>query len=92
VDGVLLMNGLELDESLLTGESEPVTKQLGEEVLSGSFVVAGNGRMQATRIGNKAYARTVAAEARKFVLARSELRDGIDRILWYVTWCRPLFC
>ena len=42
-----LQNGLEVDESLLTGESEPVTKQLGDEVLSGSFVVAGNGRMQA---------------------------------------------
>src|SRR5271166_2197067 len=87
VDGVVLVaNSLEVDESLLTGESEPVTKQLGDEILSGSFVVAGNGRMQATRIGSDSYARTLAAKARKFSLARSELRDGINRILGYVTW------
>ena len=87
VDGlVLVANGLEVDESLLTGESEPVAKQLGDEILSGSFVVAGNGRMQATRIGSDSYARTLAAKARKFTLARSELRDGINRILGYVTW------
>src|SRR5271165_2948906 len=87
VDGVALVaNSLEVDESLLTGESEPVTKHLGDEILSGSFVVAGNGRMQATRIGSDSYARTLAAKARKFSLARSELRDGINRILGYVTW------
>ena len=79
-------DGLEIDESLLTGESEPVNKQVGDEVLSGSFVVAGSGRFQATRVGADSYARRLAHEARRFALTHSELVDGINKILRYVTW------
>ncbi len=79
-------NGLEIDESLLTGEAEPVNKGLGVEVLSGSFVVAGSGRFQATRVGSDSYARRLAHEARRFSLTRSELVEGINKILVYVTW------
>jgi magnesium-transporting ATPase (P-type)/membrane-associated phospholipid phosphatase len=87
VDGsVRASENLELDESLLTGESEPAVKQAGDEVLSGSFVVAGSGRVQATRVGANSYARKLAAEGRRFQLARSELRTGINRIIAYVTW------
>lgn len=87
VDGeVLAAAGLELDESLLTGEAEPIAKGPGDEVLSGSFVVAGSGRYRATRVGPEAYAARLAAEARRFTLTRSELRAGIDRILRLVTW------
>ncbi|MBV8949340.1 MAG: HAD-IC family P-type ATPase [Actinobacteria bacterium] len=78
--------GLELDESLLTGESDPVPKQPGDEALSGSIVVAGAGRMQATRIGAQAYARRLADEARRFTVVRSELVDAINTILKWVTW------
>jgi cation-transporting ATPase E len=78
--------GLEIDESLLTGESDPVAKQPGDEVLSGSIVVAGIGRFQATRVGDDAYARRLAKEARRFTLVRSELMEGINNILRYVTW------
>jgi cation-transporting ATPase E len=78
--------GLEVDESLLTGESEPVDKSPGDDVLSGSFVVAGSGRFQATRIGADAYARKLAAEARRFTLVHSELISGINTILKYVTF------
>ena len=49
-------DGLEVDESLLTGESDPLTRTDGDEVLSGSFVVAGSGRFQATRVGADSYA------------------------------------
>src|SRR6516165_9225099 len=77
---------LEADESLLTGESEPVDKQAGDRLLSGSFVVAGSGSYQATEVGAEAYARRLATEARRFALVRSELMDGINRILRYVTW------
>ena len=87
VDGeVLEAQGLELDESLLSGESEPVEKRPGDEVLSGSFVAAGSGRYRATRVGREAYAVRLAEEARRFTLTRSELRAGIDRILRIVTW------
>jgi cation-transporting P-type ATPase E len=77
---------LQADESLLTGEQEPVGKQAGDRLLSGSFVVAGSGGYQATAVGTQAYARKLAAEARRFAVVRSELIDGINRILRYVTW------
>jgi len=86
-DGVVRAStSLEADESLLTGESEPVDKRAGDRLLSGSFVVAGSGGYQATAVGADAYARKLAAQARRFAPVRSELVDGINRILRYVTW------
>ena len=86
VDGdVLSGSRLEVDESLLTGEADPVEKTSGDEVLSGSFVAAGAGRYRARRVGAEAYAVQLAEDARRFTLTRSELRAGIDRILTYVT-------
>ena len=56
-DGVVRGSaGLQADESLLTGESEPVGKAAGDQLLSGSFVLAGSGRYQATGVGAAAYA------------------------------------
>lgn len=87
VDGaVLACTALEVDESLLTGESDPVPKEPGDEVLSGSFVVAGSGSYHATRVGRDAYAARLAAEASRFSLVRSELRSGIDAILRIITY------
>jgi cation-transporting ATPase E len=86
-DGVVRSaSGLELDESLLTGEADPIDKTPGDPALSGSIVVAGSGRMQATAVGADAYARRLATEARRFTVTRSELVDGINTILRYVTW------
>ncbi|WP_407287608.1 HAD-IC family P-type ATPase [Streptomyces sp. BP-8] len=87
VDGeVLETDGLEIDESLLTGEADPVVKKPGEPVMSGSFVVAGGGAFTATKVGRQAYAAQLAEEASRFTLVHSELRSGISRILKYVTW------
>jgi cation-transporting ATPase E len=87
VDGeVLSSDRLEVDESLLTGESEPVVKAVGDRVLSGSFVAAGTGRAQVRELGAEAYAAKIAEDARRFTSTRSELRSGIDLILKYVTW------
>ncbi|MFI0784840.1 HAD-IC family P-type ATPase [Streptomyces lydicus] len=87
VDGeVLESDGLEIDESLLTGEADPVVKKPGDPVMSGSFVVAGGGAFTATKVGREAYAAQLAEEASRFTLVHSELRTGISRILKYVTW------
>ena len=89
-DGVVRASaGLEADESLLTGESEPVDKRAGDQLLSGSFVVAGSGDYQATGVGAEAYARKLAGQARRFTVVRSELIAGINQILRYVTWALP---
>ena len=82
-------SGLQVDESLLTGESEPVDTNVGARVLSGSFVVAGSARYQAIAVGPDSYARRLTTAARRFTLVRSELVDGINRILGYVTWAIP---
>ncbi|MFK4099786.1 cation-translocating P-type ATPase [Streptomyces sp. NPDC019531] len=87
VDGVCVeADGLEIDESLLTGEADPVVKRPGDDVMSGSFVVAGGGAFKATKVGREAYAAQLAEEASRFTLVHSELRSGISTILKYVTW------
>ncbi len=87
VDGVVEeAQGLEVDESLLTGESDPVAKEPSAGVLSGSFCAAGRGRFRATRVGREAYAARLAEEARRFTLVHSELRSGIDLVLAGISW------
>ncbi|WP_150254533.1 HAD-IC family P-type ATPase [Nocardiopsis deserti] len=87
VDGtVTWAGGLEVDESLLTGEADPVVKRPGDTVMSGSFVVAGTGRFRATKVGRHAYAARLAEEASRFSLVHSELRSGINRILTWITY------
>lgn len=87
VDGeVVESDSLEIDESLLTGEADPVVKQPGDRMMSGSFVVAGGGAFTATRVGREAYAAQLAEEASRFTLVHSELRSGISELLKYITW------
>ena len=87
VDGeVLEENNLEVDESLLTGEADPLAKDPGDMVMSGSFVVAGSGAYRATKVGREAYAAQLAEEASKFTLVKSELRSGINKILQFITY------
>ncbi|MEQ4305247.1 HAD-IC family P-type ATPase [Plantactinospora sp. B6F1] len=87
VDGVVVeAEQLEVDESLLTGEADPVVKRVGDPLLSGSFVTAGAGAMRATRVGRAAYAARLTEEASRFTLVNSELRGGLNTILRFVTW------
>ncbi|HYB80992.1 MAG TPA: HAD-IC family P-type ATPase, partial [Mycobacterium sp.] len=87
VDGEVLEEvNLEIDESLLTGEADPIVKGIGDAVMSGSFVVAGTGAYRATKVGPEAFAAKLAEEASKFTLVKSELRNGINRILQFITY------
>jgi cation-transporting ATPase E len=85
VDGVVRSAaGLAVDESLLSGESEPVARGVGDEVRSGAIVVAGRGEIQAVAVGDDAYAARLAAEARQFTRTFSELVAGTNRILRWI--------
>ncbi|OBA66141.1 magnesium-transporting ATPase [Gordonia sp. 852002-10350_SCH5691597] len=87
VDGEIVESYvLDVDESLLTGEADPIDKSVGDKVLSGSFAVSGAGAYRATKVGADAYAAQLASEASKFTLVKSELRSGINQILRVITW------
>lgn len=86
-DGVVAASrGLQVDESMLTGESDAVEKTEDDRVLSGSVVVAGEGTAVVDRVGADSFANSLAAEAKRFSLVASELRSSIDRVLKWVTW------
>ncbi|MDE1956063.1 MAG: HAD-IC family P-type ATPase [Betaproteobacteria bacterium] len=83
---VLDATDLELDESLLSGEADAVTRSAGDTLRSGSLVVGGRARCRATAVGEAAWIRGLERQARRFNLAHSDLRAGIDRILRVVGW------
>ena len=81
-DGTVLSEDhLELDESVLTGESEPVRRTPGEEVRSGSFVVDGSGLATVTAVGTDSYAEQVAGTARAFRHPASPFQQGLGRLI-----------
>jgi cation-transporting ATPase E len=83
---VIEIRGLQIDESMLTGESDAVDKHPDDEALSGSIVVAGEGIAQANRVGADSYANRFAGEAKRFSLVASELRTSVNRVLKWVGW------
>ncbi len=83
-DGVVVSNvGLTVDESMLTGEAEPVDKSVADPVLAGSGVVEGTAAVRVTAVSVNTYANTVAIEARRYSVVASELRDSLNTL---VTW------
>ena len=76
VDGPLLDGRVEADESLLTGESDPVAKDLGDELRSGSLCVAGEGHQLARDVGAASYAGRLTAEARRASTDATPCSDG----------------
>ena len=78
-DGILRAGHIYVNESLLTGEADAIEKHPGDTLLSGSFVVTGNGKMQLTAVGDEAFAVKLAMEAKKNPrAARSEMMRSLD--------------
>lgn len=77
---------LEVDESMLTGESDPVYKRVGDKILSGSFIVAGEGFAEVKKVGVNTYSSELAEEARKFKIINSELQSSINKIIKLLLW------
>jgi len=82
-DGRLLAaTDLRLDESILSGESEPAAREIGEEVRSGAFVLEGTGVFEVTAVGAESFAVRLTGEARSFRHPRSPLERAINRLLY----------
>ncbi|MDD5360590.1 MAG: HAD-IC family P-type ATPase [Ignavibacteria bacterium] len=82
VDGtVVFSRSLEIDESLLTGESVPIDKEEGNEVLSGSFCVSGSGYYKAVKLGDESHANSVTNLAKKYKFVLTPLQKQINLIL-----------
>jgi cation-transporting P-type ATPase E len=79
---VLAASGLRLDEAVLTGETTAVSRERGDEVRSGSFVVEGTASFEVTAVGLDSYAGRITGTAREFRHPRSPLEHSIDRLLY----------
>lgn len=83
---VIEANNLEVDESIITGEADPILASPGREVLAGSSVVGGTGTTQVIRVGADSFASKITADARRFSLVNSELRNGIRKVIRIISW------
>ena len=80
-DAIVIDGRLEVNESLVTGESDIIIKQPGDELYSGSFVVSGNATCQVLHVGEDNYASTIMKDAKVFKKHKSQLRDSINYII-----------
>jgi len=80
-DSVIKDGTMEVNESLLTGESLPIKKGIGDTILAGSFVVSGSAIVQAKLIGDYNYASGIQAKAKEFSKPKSELMRSLNTII-----------
>ncbi|MFA5692431.1 MAG: HAD-IC family P-type ATPase, partial [Acholeplasmataceae bacterium] len=81
VDAVLREGSIEVNESLLTGESDPIIKKAGDTLYSGSFVISGNAYAQATAIGNDIYIEKLTSQAKKYKKPKSDIFKSLNLII-----------
>src|SRR6516225_9547067 len=92
-DGLLLAaNFLEIDEALLTGESDPVRRKVGDQILSGSFCVAGEGCYRADKVGGAAFAIHTSIEARRYRYSASPLTRVINHLIQILSFTAIGLC
>ena len=80
-DCILAEGELEVNESLLTGESVPVKKQAGDTLYAGSFIAAGTGKVRADKVGSDTYLYSLSAKAKKYKKPHSELMHSTAVII-----------
>lgn len=84
-DGKVISGRVRVDESLITGESDPVMKNIGDALFSGSYVVSGECAAKLTAVGMESYAERLTAEAKKLKPAKSMLKAAVTRIINFVS-------
>ncbi len=80
-DSILEEGTLEVNESLLTGESMPIKKEVGDSLLSGSYVITGKGKSRVEKIGEENYVQQIALKAKELKKNKSELVRSIKLIM-----------
>lgn len=92
-DGQIIQTwGLELDESMLTGESRTVRHKVGEQVYSGATAVSGMALVKVNVVGSHSYAATLTAQAKVYKKTVSDLNKGINTILKFMTFLVVPLC
>jgi cation-transporting ATPase E len=89
---VLAANFLEVDEALLTGESDPVRRKEGDRLLSGSVCVAGDGWYRADKVGSEAFAQGISAQARRYSYSSSPMTAVINLIIKVLSFTAIALC
>lgn len=84
IDAVLVEGKLSANESLLTGESVPVDKNIGDKVFSGSFVTSGTARVRAVSVGRANYAEQLQSQVRLFKRPKSEILKSMRILFRYI--------
>ena len=80
-DAVVVEGSLEVNESLITGESDPVTKEVGDELLSGSFVISGTAVSKVIHVGVENYATKITMGAKKLKAQNSEIAGALTKFI-----------
>ncbi len=88
-DSVILVGEVEVNESLLTGESDPIPKSAGDTLLSGSFIISGKCRACVEHVGMENYASKIAHEAKKFRGVHSELLSSMRKVTRFTGYLIP---
>ncbi|MGM0171761.1 cation transporter E1-E2 family ATPase [Enterococcus sp. AZ140] len=84
-DGKIIDGNLQVNEALLTGEADEINKEIGDELMSGSFIVAGKAKVQLTRVGNESYIAKLTMQAKEMGTGeQSEMIASLDRIIKWV--------
>lgn len=81
VDSIILEGDVEVDESFITGESDPIYKTKGDTILSGSFIVSGKTYVKVNHIGKDNYISTISSEAKYFSKVNSVIMDSFTKML-----------
>lgn len=88
-DSVILAGNAEVNESLLTGESAPISKSAGDHLLSGSFIISGKCRACVEHVGTENYAAKIAGEAKRLRGVHSELLSSMRKVTRFTGYLIP---
>ncbi|MDD2518533.1 MAG: HAD-IC family P-type ATPase [Bacilli bacterium] len=84
-DSIVLDGTCEVNESLITGESDPIYKNIGDQLLSGSFIISGKVMAQIKHVGNDNYTAKITSEAKTLKQKKSELMYSLKKIIKYIS-------